>query len=124
MDTKYCLHILMYFGYWIDQYLQHHKTTDRMTVTHARWVFALLSRVDEQLCSDEIHTLRVLARRFIALLGDASDSGIEEGEEDSSQDLNAPMSRGACWMTITTIADFWGQKDLWMDAESALQALP
>lgn len=38
----------------------------------------------------------------------------------STNDPNAPFDERACWIVVTAVADFWAQRDLWMDAEMIL----
>ena len=101
-------------------------------------MFALLSRVDEQLTSDELSTLRGLARACIAYIKDLNknnstsvevsvDQGVEQGLRKEMTGVrwvgdlaDAPLDEKACWMVVAIISDFWGQKDLWMDAENVL----
>ena len=93
-------------------------------------MFALLSRVDEHLSSDELSTLRGLARACIAFIKDLNKNDVavksegEVGPRWVGDPADAPLDERACWIVVAIISDFWGQKDLWMDAESALQGLP
>ncbi|EJD01604.1 uncharacterized protein FOMMEDRAFT_158755 [Fomitiporia mediterranea MF3/22] len=143
MDSRYCVHLLMYFQHWLTQHLEHLESGSstssshfaHLSQNHARWMFALLSRVDDQLSSDELSTLRSLARACIAFIKDlnknnlnlvVSESSVGEAVEGSSgvrwigDPGDAPMDERSCWMVVTIISDFWGQRDLWMDAESTL----
>ncbi|KAH8118716.1 hypothetical protein DFH11DRAFT_1568843 [Phellopilus nigrolimitatus] len=144
MDSRYCTHLLMYFTHWITQHLEQLESPQPLppaytplSQNHARWMFALLSRVDEQLSSDEMSNLRSLARACLALIRDLSKNQ-SRATEDSQPGMDSALSRSgslgnwvgdagdaplderACWIVVATIADFWGQKDLWMDAESTL----
>lgn len=131
----------MYFTYWITQHLATLESPEslpsassfssfsHLTQTHARWIFALLTRVDAQLTSDELSHLRGLVRACIALLKDLNRNQVlvAGGESQSGTSLkwvgdpaDAPFDERACWIIVTTITGFWGQKDLWMDAESIL----
>lgn len=148
---RFCTHLLMYFPYWIEQHLKQLESSQplpyplssfsaapfsRLTQTHARWIFALLSRVDEQITSDEMSNLRSLARACISIIKDLNKSkGKEEVLGESSLGVpNSPsswednpsqslMDERACWVLVAAIAEFWGQKDLWLDAESMLKGL-
>ena len=108
----------MYFAYWINQYLE--EPTPRVckvTETHARWMFALLSRVDDFITADEQSTLRSLARDCMSLIKERMQQAPDEDEEaEESTIIGIP----SCWMVITAIIGVWGQKDLWMDAEAML----
>ena len=127
-----------------------HPTNPTVTATHTRWIFALLSRVDDDVSADDMSQLRMLARACIRLVklvrrkenNTRSDVEGTDGETDDmsvsvsdgpvegsmrqapstskSVDLNALYNESACWIVISVIADFWGQRDLWMDAESIL----
>ncbi|TFY80047.1 hypothetical protein EWM64_g3968 [Hericium alpestre] len=117
-----------------------HTSPYMPTDGHARWIFALLSRVDAFCSGDEISTLRALARSCLGLLrarrridddsgsGQASEDtmrppdGVEptgEGEPSPVQATDL-MSESACWMIVSIIVGVWGQRDLWMDAEDML----
>ncbi len=118
----------MYFGHWINLYLeQPQHTGSRITETHARWIFVLLSRVDDYVSADETSQLRTLARACMGLLKwsllpshDAS-----EGNKCSGVGMmnGTHMSAGSCWMVITAVTGIWGQRDLWYDAEDMLKEL-
>ena len=125
----------MYFTYWISKHLDTLESPEGLsssssslsythfTQTHARWMFALLSRVDGQLTGDEISHLRSLARACLALIKELTrnelllDTSLPKGLKWIGDPSDAPIDGRACWIIITAIADFWGQKDLWMDAE-------
>ncbi|EKM59252.1 uncharacterized protein PHACADRAFT_136695 [Phanerochaete carnosa HHB-10118-sp] len=119
MDHRYSLHLLMYFAHWINLYLEEPVPRVCMiTETHARWMFALLSWVDDYLSADEMSTLRSLARGCIGLIGDRlgrpkSDVGPEDTED-------AAIAETSCWLIIAAVTGLWGQYDLWQDAESML----
>ncbi|KAH9927173.1 uncharacterized protein BXZ73DRAFT_49051 [Epithele typhae] len=124
IDHKYAIHLLMYFTHWISVRLEegHLPYTD-ITQAHARWMFALLSRVEEWISGDETSLLRGLARGCMELMAEsrrkvslAAIPGAvpSEGGEDRFVD------EGALWMILTAIAGVWGQKDLWEDAENTL----
>ena len=115
----------MYFGHWINHRLEEGSLpyTD-ITQTHARWIFSLLSRVDDWISGDEISQLRTLARGCMGLLAErrrrrsaATARAAEAGEIDEA---SLCINERACWMIITVITGLWGQTDLWMDAESML----
>ncbi|KAF7288275.1 hypothetical protein HMN09_01407600 [Mycena chlorophos] len=113
IDHRMALHLLMYFAHWANLHVEKRLRLDK---PHARWVFALLARVDEQLSADEMHLLRNLARGFIAVLkalpkaDAAAAAGVLVDEVDAT----------SCWLIVATVVGVWGQRDLWSDAEAAL----
>lgn len=139
----------MYFTHWITQHLEQLESSQplpyplssasaasrysRLTQTHARWIFALLARVDEHLTSDEMSNLRSLARACLNLVKDLNKNQtsddrplVEQAFATSSLrtwdgDLaDAPMDERSCWIVVTAVTEFWGQRDLWMDADNLL----
>ncbi|CAL1701147.1 unnamed protein product [Somion occarium] len=117
IDHRYSLHLLMYFTHWINLHMeQPHPRTSRMTETHARWMFALLSRVEDYVSADEMSLLRSLARACMALLKERLQQR-QDGEPPSS-DEDEELSVSSCWMIITAVTGIWGQRDLWMDVEN------
>jgi len=114
IDQRMALHLLMYFTYWTNLHMQPEKCC-RITQTHARWIFVLLSRVDDYISADDMHLLRNLARAYLALLKDLIHSKPEDGSEE---DINP----GCCWLIISTVVGIWGQRDLWMDAEEMMRS--
>ena len=107
----------MYFAHWINVYLeQPDSASPTISAVHLRWVFSLLSKVDDYLSGDEISQLRTLARACISLIKFRlqRESALPVIEEDD------PVRIGACWMVITIVTGFWGQSDLWSDAERTL----
>lgn len=94
-----------------------------ITQSHARWMFALLSRVDDWISSDETSLLRNLARACITFMAEsrrrrAARNGAEAGE--TSEDANVTIGDASCWMIICAVTGVWGQTDLWTDAEDIL----
>lgn len=98
-------------------------------------MFCLLCRVDEHITGDEMSNLRTLARACLSVIKDMnkvqlndktsgdlapSESGLNSWVGDPADN---PIDEQACWIVFATIADFWGQKDLWMDAESMFSRL-
>ncbi|KAJ6598862.1 hypothetical protein DFH09DRAFT_1129424 [Mycena vulgaris] len=112
IDQRMALHLLMYFTYWTNLHIQPEKLY-RVTQTHARWIFVLLSRVDDHISADDMHLLRNVARAYLALLEDLARSKIEHFSADD-------ITPGCCWLIISTVVGVWGQRDLWMDAEDML----
>ena len=59
----------MYFAHWINVHLEQADLgSSRITETHARWIFVLLSRVEDYISADDMSLLRNLARASLALL--------------------------------------------------------
>ncbi|KAG6903457.1 hypothetical protein C0995_005480 [Termitomyces sp. Mi166 len=105
IDERMALHLLMYFAHWINVHLQQPHASSRPLETHARWIFALLTKVDDYISADDMNLLRILARACIALLKELHQ--MHPYEEPKSLDKNAGyMSR-----------------DLWIDAEDMLKSL-
>ncbi|KAI0082424.1 hypothetical protein K474DRAFT_1655190 [Panus rudis PR-1116 ss-1] len=108
----------MYFTHWINLHLDRTQPhAHQITDTHARWMFALLSRVDDYLSADEMALLRNLARACMSLLKERLQRPPDDAGDDTS------ISESSCWMIITAVVGIWGQKDLWMDVESILSEL-
>ncbi|KAJ7228468.1 hypothetical protein GGX14DRAFT_613018 [Mycena pura] len=105
IDHRMALHLLMYFTHWTNLHRQPGRR-HRVTQTHARWIFALLSRVDDYLSADEMHLLRSLTRAYLGLL---KDSQTERAAPDD-------ITPACCWIIISTVVGVWGQRDLWTDA--------
>ena len=69
------IHLIMYFTYWINQYLE---TAERPNTaagnpytpleSHARWIFSLLARVDSYCSADDMNGLRSLVRACLAFI--------------------------------------------------------
>ncbi|CAK5275480.1 unnamed protein product [Mycena citricolor] len=114
IDERMALHLIMYFTHWTNLHLQPEKNI-RVTQTHARWVFALLSIVDDYVSADDMHLLRNLARAQISLLQHLAQA---KTPPVSPNDINAP----SCWMIICAVVGVWGQRDLWLDAEGTLSS--
>ena len=110
----------MYFGHWIDRRLEEGRLpyTD-ITQSHGRWMFALLSRVDDWISGDETSLLRGLARGCMGLMAEARRRRVP-AEESKAGDAAEVIDERSCWMIITAITGLWGQTDLWADAESML----
>ncbi|KAI5114763.1 hypothetical protein M0805_009279, partial [Coniferiporia weirii] len=119
MDNRYCAHILMYFTYWITQNLAQLESPQplpssyaRLSQVHACWMFALLSRVDAQLTSDELSNLRSLARACLAFIKDLNKNYTSDGGPSSGVLRNwvgdaaeAPMDERACWIIVAIITE-------------------
>ncbi|KAI0677032.1 survival motor neuron interacting protein 1-domain-containing protein [Trametes maxima] len=123
IDHKYAIHLLMYFTHWINLRLEQSSfsLTD-ITPSHARWMFALLSRVDDWISGDETSLLRNLARACISLVVERRRRRASLGESEAgemSEEANM-IDDASCWMVVCAVTGFWGQRDLWMDAEGLL----
>ena len=113
----------MYFAHWISLYLEKPRPREcTITETHARWMFALLSRVDDYLSADEMSTLRSLARGCMGLIKDRLQSKSAPDVELSDAEAVA-IAEASCWLIIAAVVGLWGQRDLWQDAESMLADL-
>lgn len=112
----------MYFAHWISVYLEKPSLEVRtITETHARWMFALLSRVDDYLSADEMSTLRSLARGCMGLIKAALQRRAKHAPPDVSADGgDAGIAETSCWLVVAAVVGIWGQRDLWQDAESML----
>ncbi|CDO68141.1 hypothetical protein BN946_scf185003.g13 [Trametes cinnabarina] len=124
IDHRYAMHLLMYFTHWINVRLeQPSMPLGDITQSHARWMFTLLSRVDDWITSDETSLLRNLARACISYMVErrrrraavSKEVDAEEVAEDASV-----LDDASCWMIVSAITGMWGQRDLWMDAEDLL----
>jgi len=104
----------MYFTHWIQLYLKNPEVGDHvLTESHARWIFALLSRVEEHVSADDMNLLRNLARACFGLLKDVRGRSMTSLSSQRMGELS-------CWLVVTIVADVWKQRDLWIDAESIL----
>ncbi|KAG6821549.1 hypothetical protein H0H93_000058 [Arthromyces matolae] len=117
---KMAFHLLMYFTHWINVHVQHPGTFTQPLETHARWIFALLTKVDDYVSADDMNLLRTLARACIALLKQLL---LPRGETEKLGDNGGYMSVRSCWLILCAIAGVWAQRDLWMDAEDMLRTL-
>lgn len=120
IDHRMALHLLMYFTHWMNLHLrQPHMllsaSPSGLSESHARWMFSLLSKVDEFVSADDMHLLRNLARACIDVI-----KALRKVGTTTSASIGNSMSERACWTIFTLVADFWAQRDLWMDAESVL----
>lgn len=130
LDHRTSLHLLMYFTHWITLHLeQPADPSTQMTETHARWIFVLLSCIEDFISADDMNLLRNLARASLAFLkrskqqeSHANDEHAEslQGKMASEGDV---MSDRSCWIILTAVAGFWGQRDLWMEAEAMLVSI-
>ncbi|KIP10679.1 hypothetical protein PHLGIDRAFT_100801 [Phlebiopsis gigantea 11061_1 CR5-6] len=121
-DHRYSLHLLMYFAHWISLSLEKpYPRESAITETHGRWMFALLSRVDDYLSADEMSTLRSLARGCMDLIKHRLQPRIDGAAPDVEADVSdVRITEASCWLVISAIIGLWGQRDLWQDAEAML----
>ena len=119
---RYSLHLLMYFAHWINLSLEEPFPRERaITETHGRWMFALLSRVDDYLSADEMSTLRSLARGCMGLIKDRLQRRANRAAPNVEADVgDVRIAETSCWLVIAAVVGLWGQRDLWQDAESML----
>jgi len=123
IDHRYALHLLMYFTHWINVHFERSDSPALyFTHTHARWIFVLLSRVDDYVSADETSLLRSLARACILLIKDhlTRRPALASGAASPASRIDTAMDERSCWLIITAVTGIWGQRDLWMDAEEML----
>ncbi|EGO02166.1 hypothetical protein SERLA73DRAFT_177959 [Serpula lacrymans var. lacrymans S7.3] len=133
IDHRTSLHLLMYFTHWINVHLsQPNSPSLAVTESHASWMFALLSKIEEHISADDMSLLRNLARACLGLLKESMQNdkalGVRctgsTGDTDvSPQSGQQLMSASSCWMILTAVIEIWGQKDLWVDAEAMLASV-
>ena len=121
------IHLLMYFTHWINIHLQTlSNSLTTISVSHGQWIFALLTKIDDQLSADEMNLLRNLARACLGLI--QMHRGEYAKRDAVSEGVSGPvgvgdtmlMSDASCWIVFAAIAGYWGQRDLWGDAEAVL----
>ena len=117
----------MYFTHWINVHLQNPSDPlATISASHGQWMFALLTKVEDQLSADEMNRLRNLARACLGLIqrykGERANNNVAlEGNSSCAViEDTTNMSDASCWMIFTAIAGHWGQRDLWADAETTL----
>ena len=121
---KTALHLLKYFIHWIE------TEQPRLTETHAKWMFSLLTRIGDFVSSDDMNLLRNFVRACIFLLGTlvrrrVTSGGAEEYETLCFTEEGATsISEQSCWMIISIAVGVWGQRDLWDDVEATLRGIP
>ncbi|TEB35775.1 hypothetical protein FA13DRAFT_1788379 [Coprinellus micaceus] len=124
INESTALHLLMYFTHWINNHLQ--KVDQNVFPprnSHARWMFALLSRIEDYVSADDMNLLRNLVRACLALLKHIIERELAPSTSRISLVPDA-MSKQSCWIIISTVVHVWKQKDLWVDAESILARFP
>ncbi|TFK28899.1 hypothetical protein FA15DRAFT_664999 [Coprinopsis marcescibilis] len=126
IDEPTALHLLMYFTHWMNTHVQNPEADIfPQREHHARWIFALLSRVDDYVSPDDMNLLRNVARACLALLKLLIEQRIMPRIGSSrSATIEDRMTERSCWILIAIIVHVWKQRDLWMDAESILSQFP
>jgi Survival motor neuron (SMN) interacting protein 1 (SIP1) len=117
------VHLLMYFTHWINVHVQKPEDiSSQISDTHARWMFALLSRVEDSISADDMSLLRNLARAVLDILKQRRSL-----PTDSVLAVNQPtvalISESSCWLVVSAVVGVWGQRDIWTDAEAMLVSL-
>lgn len=150
LNTEQILGLLEAFPYWLAHRVPIPDSQASITSTtsgsggnqviqllHARWIFALLLKLDGRLVSEEISTLRTLARACVAAItlarirrkavqskkarnvaeneAEDEDQRVEKEERDKAESKWRKDEAGA-WMIVAIVAGVWGQQDLWDDA--------
>lgn len=100
-------------------HLQHREDpTFIILESHARWMFALLTKVEDFISADDMSQLRTLARACLELI-DRHRKAEGTGVHDTLPS-KISMAETSCWMIFTAVCGIWGQNDLWQDAEKLL----
>ena len=132
MCQRTSLHLLMYFTHWINIHLaQPDMMSSRITEVHARWIFALLSRVEDYISADDMSLLRNLARASLSLLKKLMQQRNPGHNGEQISEISPKVmerddfyvNERSCWIIITAVASVWGQRDLWTDVDSMLAGL-
>ncbi|KAG2077233.1 hypothetical protein BDR04DRAFT_1088175 [Suillus decipiens] len=119
IDHNLSLHLLMYFAHWMNVHLQHPaEPTFAILESHARWMFALLAKVEDFISADDMSQLRSLARACLELIVRRRRS--EGAEVPDNLTSKFDMAETSCWIIFTAVSGIWGQSDLWRDAETLL----
>ena len=122
---KTAFHLLKYFIHWIETDPEQSKLTE----THARWMFSLLTRIGDFVSSDDMNLLRNFVRACISLLGvlvrkRVSLGGSEEyGKLHFVEEGETSISEQSCWMIVSITIGVWAQRDLWDDVEVTLRGI-
>ena len=122
---KIAFHLLKYFIHWIET----HSEEAKLTETHARWMFSILTRISDFVSSDDMNLLRKFVRACISLLGALvqkriSSGGPEEYEKLRFAETGATcISEQSCWLIISIAIGVWAQRDLWDDVEATLRGI-
>ncbi|KAI0030538.1 hypothetical protein K488DRAFT_54047 [Vararia minispora EC-137] len=126
IDHRFSLHLLMYFSHWIGLHVESFESPGSeephvIREVHAKWIFALFSRVDAFCTSDEMSTLRALVRACLSLIRTRHIS--RTGGDKDSVASTPKLSDQSVWLILGAVAGFWGQRDLWDDAEAVFSKI-
>lgn len=110
----------MYFTHWINVQFEA-DTPLPLPEAYGRWIFILLSRVDDYVTADEMSLLRNLARACMSVIEQSKRRASASAAEEDAPTASPSMDEGSCWMAITAVVGIWGQRDLWQDAEDMLR---
>ena len=119
------LHLLKYFIHWIESNIEQPKLTE----THARWMFSILTRIGDFVSSDDMNLLRNFVRGCISLLGALTQKRVSSGGQEEYEKVcldggsTGSISEQSCWVIISIVIEVWGQRDLWDDAETMLRGI-
>lgn len=147
LGTEQTLALLEAFPYWIAHRVTIPDSQSRrserlqgevLQPLHARWIFALLLRLDGRLVSEEISVLRTLARACVAAItlsrirrkavrsrvrpdevGELGEGAGGTGDEEQRM----RRDEAGAWMIIAIVAGVWGQSDLWHDAAGDMKRI-
>lgn len=118
LDTNDIIALTKLFRKWMQhaQFAYVHGSPAAIHPVHAQWLFSLLACLDQRLDSDDISTLRVLARACIKCIVRTR----EQVAPTSTNDADFLECESGAWMIIAIIAGIWGQLDLWIEAHDRL----
>lgn len=96
----------------------------QITESHARWIFVLLSRVDDHISADDMSLLRNLVRACFGLLRKRMHERLNDAPDGvRTPSIRDSMAESSCWLIISIIVGVWAQRDLWIDAEGIVASL-
>lgn len=115
LDTEDAIALMAMIRRWMQHPQFTHQAASRAAIhpVHARWLFAILAQLDRQLSSDDIASLRTLARVCMRCIARVR-SQVDYLCDEKSDTLEAEMG---AWMIITAVAGVWGQRDLWNEVQ-------
>jgi hypothetical protein len=122
---KTTFHLLKYSIQWIETDPDQAKLTE----THARWMFSLLTRIGDFVSSDDVNLSRNFVRARTSLLAvllqkRISSGGPEEYDRLCFTETRATsISEQSCLMIISIVVVVWAQRDLWDDVETKLRGI-
>lgn len=108
LDASDAIALTKLFRKW----MQHAQFTQGSAIhpVHARWLFGILACVDRRLSSEDIATLRTLARACTKCI-----IRVRQSYDDALLEYEA-----GAWMLIIGIIGVWGQLDLWHEIRDKL----